>query len=108
MAKVKRDLKGQVERNLKNGKPENHRMPWTVEDLVIVANTLPTANNRKLLADALKRSEASIDYVWYDLYRSKKSWRMEFPNGYENNDYVKNILKARKIVGLTRVYTPIM
>ena len=108
MAKVKRDLEGQVKRNIENGKPENHRMPWTLEDLVIVANTLPTANNRRILAIAMKRSEAAIDYVWYDLYRSKKSWRQEFPEGFEDNDYVKNILKARKIVGLTRVFTPVV
>lgn len=108
MGKIKRDLEGQAKRNLANGKPENHRMPWSLEDLIVVANSVPTVNNRLLLSKALKRSEASIDYVWYDLYRSKKSWRMEFPDGYENNDYIKNIFKARKVVGLTRVFTPMM
>lgn len=108
MGKVKRDLEGQARRNFENGKPENHRMPWTLEDIIVVANTLPTTTNKLLLSKALKRSEFSIECVWHDLYRSKKSWRMEFPNGYEDNEYIKNILKARKIVGLTHVFTPIM
>lgn len=95
----------QVARNQAAGKPDNYMMPWSLDELVIVANTLPTVNNRELLANTLHRTEGSIDYVWYDLYRSRKSWRMDFPD--EFPDYVKNVLKARKIVGLTRVFTPI-
>lgn len=101
----KRNTTDQVSRNQANGKPKNYRLPWSVEELVVVANTLPTATNRKLLADTLHRTEGSIDYVWYDLYRSRKSWREDFPD--EFPEYVKNILKARKIVGLTRVFTPV-
>ena len=104
MSKRIRDLQSQSNRNQANGRPDNYLMPWTVEDLVLVANHAPTKHNRKLLADALHRTESSIDYVWYQLYLSRKYWRKWYPNGFPDN--VKNLLESRKIAGLTRVFTP--
>lgn len=104
MSKRVRDLQSQSLRNEASGRPENYLMPWTVEDLVLVANHAPTKHNRELLANALHRTESSIDYVWYQLYLSRKHWRKFYPN--EFPDTVKNLLKARKIAGITRVFTP--
>ncbi len=79
-------------------KPENSNKPWLLEDLVIVANTLPTAINRKILAKSLGRSEDAIQSQWYFLYCSKSYLRNE--DGSINEQY-KKTLKAKDIVGLT-------
>lgn len=79
-------------------KPENSYKSWSLEDLVIVANVLPTKHNRKWLAQSLKRSEDSIQTIWYFLYCSKSYLRSE--DGTMSEQY-KKILKAKDIAGLT-------
>ena len=79
-------------------KPQNHMKPWSVEDLVLVANTLPTKANRKLLAKSLDRTEDAIQSQWYLLYCAKSYLRDE--NG-EIPEQYKRLLKAKDIVGIT-------
>lgn len=72
--------------------------PWTIEDLVILAMTVPTKNNRKMLAKSLGRTEDAIQSQWYLMYSAKSYLRNE--DGTMQEQY-KRICKAREIVGLT-------
>lgn len=108
MRNVKRDIEGQRERNLRNGDPVNHRLPWSYDDILLVASQIPNRANRTWLSKALSRKEGAIDYIWYDLYRSNKSWKDEEKQGISKlrEDYMNNIRKAKKVVGITLCYTP--
>lgn len=79
-------------------KPTNANKEWCLEDLVIVLNSLPTKNNRKLLAKSLGRTEDAIQTQWYLAYCAKSYLKNE--DGTLCEQY-KKLLKAKEIVGLT-------
>lgn len=83
--------------------PENKNKPWTLDDLVIVANTLPTKNNVKLLAKSLKRSEGAIWSQWYSIYLAPNYVKKKIRDGEE---FYAKVLKAKEIVGIGVSITP--
>lgn len=86
-------------------KPENAGKPWPVEDLVILANTVPTAHNIKWLANSLGRTEDAVYSQYYLLYCAPRYLKQADGSILEQH---KRILKAKKIAGLAISITPKM
>lgn len=84
-------------------KPSNAGKPWSVEDLVILANTAPTKHNVKYLAKSLNRTEAAVWSQYYLLHCAPSYLKQADGSILEHH---KRIIKARKIAGLGATITP--
>lgn len=84
-------------------KPVNAGKPWSVEDLVILANTAPTKANLKWLANSLGRTESAVYSQWYLLFCAPSYLKQSDGSILEQH---KRILKAKKIAGLCVSITP--
>lgn len=78
-------------------KAQNAYKRWSLEELIIIANTLPTDKNIKLLARTMGRTEQAIYTQMYLMYCSPSYLKNEdgtMPEPYQR------ILEAKKAVGL--------
>lgn len=84
-------------------KPVNAGKPWSVEDLVILANTAPTKHNISYLAKSLGRTEDAVYSQYYLLFCSPSYLKQVDGTILEQH---KRILQAKKISGLHVSITP--
>lgn len=84
-------------------KPINAGKPWSVEDLVILANTAPTKHNISYLAKSLGRTEDAVYSQYYLLFCAPSYLRQADGSILEQH---KRILQAKKIAGLQVSITP--
>lgn len=84
-------------------KPINARKPWSVEDLVILANTAPTKHNVEYLARSLGRTEAAVWSQYYLLYAAPKYLKQADGSILEHH---RRVLQAKRIAKLGVSITP--
>lgn len=81
----------------------NAGKPWSVEDLVILANTAPTKHNISYLAKSLGRTEDAVYSQYYLLFCAPSYLKQADGTLLEQH---KRIIKAKKIAGLQVSITP--
>ena len=91
------------ENNILNGRPENTRLPYEMDEIELIAKTAPTRDNCKLLASTLKRSENAIAYIWWLLSCSVRYLKTT----YGSCPHIDKIIKVKKKVGYSISNTPI-
>ena len=84
-------------------KPANAGKPWSVEDLVILANTAPTQSNVKWLAKSLGRTEDAVWSQYYLLFCAPSYLKQADGSVLEQH---KRIIQAKKIAKLGISITP--
>ena len=84
-------------------KPVNAGKSWSVEDLVILANTAPTKHNVEYLARSLGRTEDAVWSQYYLLYCAPSYLKQVDGTILEQH---KRILQAKKIAKLGIAITP--
>lgn len=91
------------ENNLLNARPVNTRLPYEIEEIELIARTAPMRENRKILAQALGRSENAIAYIWWLLSCSVKYLK----ETYGTCSHIDKIIKVKKRLGYAISNTPV-
>lgn len=89
------------ENNVKNGRPTNSRLPYSIEEIELIARTAPTKENRIVLAEALGRSENAIGFIWWLLSCSVKYLKQSY-----DGPHIDKIIQVKKRVGYCISNTP--
>lgn len=91
------------ENNLLNERPINRGLPYTLEEIELIARTAPIKVNRKVLADTLGRSENAIAFIWWLLGCSIKYLKQT----YGTSPHIDKVIKVKKSVGYAVSNTPV-